>query len=98
MSFLQTAQQDIEVERETYQQSRQSLDAMYQDVKKKLHDETQMRLVCSFVSFLCDFYLCQGGCVFASGWIVCWFVFKQEYLEWLRVNLCTSESLGQAMH
>jgi len=43
----QTAQQDIEVERETYQQSRQSLDAMYQDVKKKLQDETQMRLVCN---------------------------------------------------
>ena len=43
---LQTAKQDIEVERETYQQSRQSLDAMYQDIKKKLQDETQMRLVC----------------------------------------------------
>jgi len=43
----QTAQQDIEVERETYQQSRQSLDAMYQDVRKKLQDETQMRLVCN---------------------------------------------------
>jgi ribosomal protein S27E len=39
-----TAQQDIEVERETYQQSRQSLDALYQDVKKKLQDEIQMRL------------------------------------------------------
>lgn len=44
--MLQSAQQDIQTERETYQQSRQGLDVMYQEVKKKLQDETQMRLVC----------------------------------------------------
>lgn len=52
--FFQTAQQDIEVERETYQQSRQSLDAMYQDIKKKLQEETQMRLVRDAGFYLCD--------------------------------------------
>lgn len=41
---LQTAQQDIQIERETYQQSRQGLDCLYQEAKKKLNEEIQTRL------------------------------------------------------
>lgn len=43
----QTAQQDIQIERETYQQSRQGLDCLYQEAKKKLNEEIQTRLVSS---------------------------------------------------
>jgi len=39
---------------------------MYQDVKKKLQEETQMRLVLNSLLFLCDFYLCQGGYILDS--------------------------------
>jgi hypothetical protein len=39
------ALQDIETERETYKQSRQGLDTLYQNVKQKLDNEMELRSV-----------------------------------------------------
>ena len=47
------AKQDIETERETYKTSREGLDNMYTDLKKKLDEETHVRLVC--ISYLINF-------------------------------------------
>nr|XP_022319567.1 RUN and FYVE domain-containing protein 2-like isoform X3 [Crassostrea virginica] len=41
---LEAAKQDIETERETYKTSREGLDNMYTDLKKKLDEETHVRL------------------------------------------------------
>ncbi|KAL5019311.1 hypothetical protein ScPMuIL_005033 [Solemya velum] len=41
---LESAKQDMDTERTTYQTSREGLDTMYSDAKKKLQDETQLRL------------------------------------------------------
>ncbi|XP_048763276.1 RUN and FYVE domain-containing protein 2-like isoform X3 [Ostrea edulis] len=41
---LEAAKQDIETERETYKTSREGLDNMYTDLKKKLEEETHVRL------------------------------------------------------
>ena len=43
---VKAAKQDIETERETYKTSREGLDNMYTDLKKKLDEETHVRLVC----------------------------------------------------
>ena len=42
---LQETKKDIDVERQTYLQSRAGLDDMYADVKKRLEEEIQLRLV-----------------------------------------------------
>ena len=42
---VQSTQDDLDTERETYQSSRTGLDSMYIDTQKKLQEETQMRLV-----------------------------------------------------
>ena len=47
------AKQDIETERETYKTSREGLDNMYTDLKKKLDEETHVRLVC--ISYFINF-------------------------------------------
>lgn len=43
--LAKAAKQDIETERETYKTSREGLDNMYTDLKKKLEEETHVRLV-----------------------------------------------------
>ncbi|XP_052773317.1 RUN and FYVE domain-containing protein 2-like isoform X1 [Mya arenaria] len=41
---IEESKKDIDVERQTYQQSRAGLDEMYADVKKRLDEEIQLRL------------------------------------------------------
>ena len=43
--MFQTAKVDLDTERETYETSRNGLDTMYQDMQKKLREETGVRLV-----------------------------------------------------
>ena len=47
--ILQETKRDIDVERQTYLQSRAGLDNMYAETKKRLDEEIQLRLV--FTSF-----------------------------------------------
>ncbi|KAI0229452.1 Protein RUFY3 [Lamellibrachia satsuma] len=41
---IETAKVDLDTERETYETSRTGLDSMYQDMQKKLQEETRLRL------------------------------------------------------
>lgn len=43
--FSQVAQGDVSVERDTYKQSRQGLDEMYNEARRQLKEECQLRQV-----------------------------------------------------
>lgn len=43
--FTQVTQGDVSVERETYKQSRQGLDEMYNEARRQLKEECQLRQV-----------------------------------------------------
>ena len=55
LNSLQSTQEDINTERETFQTSRAGLDELYEQTNKQLKDETQLRLVrnivhCTFIA------------------------------------------------
>ncbi len=43
--FIQVTQSDVTVERDTYKQSRQGLDEMYNEARRQLKEECQLRQV-----------------------------------------------------
>lgn len=52
--FLQVTQGDVSVERDTYKQSRQGLDEMYNEAQRQLKEECQLRQVMSVLYMLTD--------------------------------------------
>lgn len=67
---IQVTQGDVSVERDTYKQSRQGLDEMYNEAQRQLKEECQLRQVSSPLAFVREKHLhlffteTCGGCLF----------------------------------
>lgn len=61
--ILQAAMQDSQVELETYKQTRQGLDEMYNVVWKQYKEEKRIRQVQYQQSQVCQLVVCRGVCV-----------------------------------
>lgn len=57
---IQLAEGDLNCELDTYKQSRQGLDEMYNEARRQLKEECQLRQVCVYIKMYLMFRLCGG--------------------------------------
>lgn len=59
--FIQVTEGDLNCELDTYKQSRQGLDEMYNEARRQLKEECQLRQVCVYIKQMCLlFRQCTG--------------------------------------
>ncbi len=93
--FIQVTQSDVTVERDTYKQSRQGLDEMYNEARRQLKEECQLRQVkMQLLVFVYMLYVVT--CIHCISYSFMWLYFQDVENE-LVVQVSMKQEMELAM-